>query len=73
MRAKMETSAPTTLVSLFLLFLFQCDQMAKLFFQYLTIHDNENLPKSVRYSKKFANIHKNLKFLPIMITLLSLF
>ena len=58
MRAKMETSAPTTLVSLFLLFLFQCDQMAKLFFQYLTIHDNENLPKSVRYSKKIANILK---------------
>ena len=43
----------------------QCDQMAKLVFQYLAIYNNENLPKIIQIVSKwlhnFAKYEMNLK------------
>ena len=39
----------------------QCDQLAKLFFQYLAIYNDEILPKSIKIVHKFAKYKKNLK------------
>ena len=33
----------------------QCDQMARLFVQYLTIYSNENLPSYIKKGQNFTN------------------
>ena len=47
----------------------QCDQMNRLCFQYLAIHSNENLPKSIlivpKWVKNFAQNQINLKYIAI--------
>ena len=47
----------------------QCDQVARLFFQYLAAYNNENLPKSIHIDTKwvhnFAKYQINLKYCQI--------